>query len=243
MKKFFYSILALTFVFLSCTKDNSIITPIDTDLELQKKLLGTWISAYNTHTTTYYSNSTFVDSMFSAVDSIRYGLYLVAKGDFIIKDSILIKSNIVIEFVDSSHFLNDGFYYLFYSKYLNFSNNSFEEHLVDVYEKIGTTDNDIWGSWSKVLWIYDLSFSEPSYLGRIKTTFVFDEITQKAKTWNEYLEGNNNSVIDTFYSNINFNNSILDLPGFGIDSMFVSFKVNKMIFWYLYEPGRFFRQN
>lgn len=243
MKKYIFLLLTLIFIFISCTKDHNIITPIDTDAELQKKLIGTWISIYNTHTTTYYSNSTFVDSMFSAVDSIRYGLYLVAKGNFTIKDSVLIKSNIIIEFVDSSHFLNNGLNYLFSSKYLKFSNNSFEEYYVDDFETIEVANNDIWRNWMRIVWIYNLSFSEPTYLGRIKTFIDFDKNTQRAKTWNEYLDNNNNAVVDTFYSDVNFSNSILNLPGFGIDSIPVSFNGNKMFFWYSYEPFRFFRKS
>jgi hypothetical protein len=243
MKKYICLLFALSFIFISCTKENNVITPIDTDVELQKKLVGTWISIYNTHTTTYSSNSTFVDSMFTAVDSIRYGLYLVAKGDFTIKDSVLIKSNIIIDFIDSSYFLNNGFNYLFSSKYLKFSDNSFEEYYVDDYETIGLSNNDIWRNWSRIVWIYNLSFSEPTYFGRIKTSIDFDKNTQRAKTWNEYLDKGYNAVTDTLYSNVSFNNSILSVPGFGIDSIPVSFKGNKMFFWYSYEPFRFFRQN
>src|SRR5690606_6891629 len=108
---------------------------------------------------------------------------------------ILIKSNIVVRYIDSASF-SQGFYYLFSSKYLKFSNNSFTEYPVDVFESTTENSNELWGNWSRIVWIYRLEYSEPSYLGRIKLVWNFDESLQKATSWNEYLDRTNNAISD-----------------------------------------------
>jgi hypothetical protein len=244
MKKYIYLIFTISFILNSCNNENNILIPIDSDNELQKQIEGTWTSQYNTHTTVYYSNATFVDSMFSAVDSIRYDLYFVAEGDYTIKDSILIKSNITVKFIDSSHFFNIGFYYLFSSKYLKFSNNSLTEFAVDVFEPLSEGNNGIWGGWSRITWTYNLSFSEPTYLGRIKSIWIFDDSTQKITSWNEYLDRTYNTISDTSYTvGIVYNPPILDLNGFGDDLIEVKFTQKKMFWWYSYKPHKFYRNN
>lgn len=242
MEKYIYIIFVLALIFNGCKDEDNILIPIDSDAELQKQLIGTWNSQNNSHTVTYYSNSKFIDSMFSYSDGVRYNLYFIAEGNYTVKDSILIKSNILVRYIDSASF-SLGFYYLFSSKYLKFSNNSFTEYHVDVFEPTAENSDELWGNWSTIVWTYRLEYSESSYLGRIKSIWNFDKSLNKATSWNEYLDRTNNATLDTFYyNNISYNPPILDLSGWGDALIEVKFKGDKMFWWYNYEPYSFYRK-
>src|SRR5690606_18163328 len=111
------------------------------------------------------------------------------------------------------------------------------------FESTTENSNELWGNWSRIVWIYRLEYSEPSYLGRIKLVWNFDESLQKATSWNEYLDRTNNAISDTFYhNNINYNPPILDLSGWGDSLIEVKFKEDKMFWWYDYEPYSYYRK-
>lgn len=245
MKKYFYLLFVLFLIVNSCKEDSNILTPIDSDIELQKQLLGTWVSQYNSQTTVYHSNSTFIDSVFGAVDSIRYDLLYVIEGNYKIKDSLLIKSEIKIKYVLSGLISNNGLLLGFTTKYLKFNNNKFTEYAVDAFDTCdGSVNDKIWGNWSRIVWICDSSLTNPTYIGRIKVKYVLNKALNKATWWSESLDGNYFSFPDSSISNsVNYNHPYLDLYGRGDDIIFVQFKNNRMFWWYDYEPYSFYRKN
>ncbi len=236
MKNIYFIILLLvTSVFTSCDEESNILTPLDSDTELQKLLVGTWQMQSGTRTLIYRSDFTFIDSSIS----------FIAQGNYSIEDSILYKSNIIVRYIDPSHYPNPGYNFTFPSKYLKFSNNIMTEIPVNVFEpNDGGNNSELWGSWSRIEWTYLLRYTEPSYLGRIKIVENFDEIQKKAYWWSEYLDRITNNISDTLWSNnVIYNPPILDMLGTGDYLVEVRFKNNKMYWWEPYEPIQYNRLN
>jgi len=233
-------ILIVASIFTSCDKGSNILIPPDSDTGLQEQLVGVWTSQYNTNSLIYNNNSTFIDSQFAVnpLDSIRYKLVFIAEGNYSIVDSILFESNINIKFIDSSYFSSTGYNFNFSSNYLKFTNNKLTQIPVNVFESTnGGNNNELWGSWSRIMWVYNFRITEPSYLGRVKVVENFDKTSKYAFWWAEYLDRTTNNISDTLWSNnVIYNPPILDMLGTGDYLVKVRFKNNKMYWWEPYEP-------
>ena len=228
MKNIYFIILLLVAsIFTSCNKDSEIVAPIDSDNELQKQIVGTWQMQSGTRTLMYYSDFTFVDSSAS----------FIAQGTYSIKDSIIYKSNINVRFIDPSYYPSPGYNFTFEAKYLNLSNNQMTEIPITIFESDNGNNAQLWGRWSRILWTYQLRYSEPSYSGRLKIVMDFTEASHSAEWWSEYLDRSTNNYSDTLGSNnVIYNPPILDLLGTGDYLVEVRFKDNKMYWWEPYEP-------
>jgi hypothetical protein len=245
MKNYFNLLIFLLLIPLNgCNDESNILLPSDPDTELKAQILGLWTSQNNSYSTIYYSNSMFIDSVFAATDSVRDKLLYVVVGNYNIKDSILSKSNISIEYVDSELLQFFGLSYIFRTKYLKFTNNSFSEYVVDVYEPINGNNNVLWGSWSSTQWVIDTNYTYPQYIGRMRTYQIFEESLNKVTYWSEFIDENNYPIPDTLFStNLVYDPPYLDITGQGDFIITVKFKNNKMFWWYDYEPFKFYRNN
>jgi len=245
MKNYHY--LFLVFLFLSlfgCDDKSNILLPSDPDKELKTQILGLWVSQNNSFTTIYYPNSTFIDSVYAATDSVRDKLLYVVNGKYNIEDSVLYKSNVTIQYVDNELLQFFGLSYIFKTKYLKFTNNSFSEYDVNVYESMSGNNNVLWGSWSSTIWVIDTSYTSPRYTGRMRTNQIFEESLNKVTYWSEFIDENYYPDPDTLYStNLIYNPPYLDITGQGDFIITVKFKNNKMFWWYDYEPFKFYRNN
>ena len=237
MKNAYYIILLLFFAIIltSCNKESEIVAPINSDNELQKQIIGTWQMQNGTRTLIYYSDFTFSDSSAS----------FIAQGDYSIKDSIIYKSNITVMFIDPSFYPSPGYDFTFEAKYLNLSNNQMTEVPITIFEPDNSGNNSqLLGRWSRILWTYQLRYSEPSYLGRLKIVMDFTEASHSAEWWSEYLDRSTNNSSDTLGSNnVIYNPPTLDLLGTGDYLVQVVFKNNKMYWWEPYEPIVYSRVN
>lgn len=228
MKNIYYIILILlTIIVTSCNKESDIVAPINSHNELQKQIIGTWQMQNRTRTLIYYSDLTFIDSSAS----------FVAKGTYSIKDSIIYKSNINVRFIDPSYYPSPGYNFTFEAKYLNLSNNQMTEIPITIFEPDNGNNSQLWGRWSRILWTYQLRYSEPSYLGRLRIVMDFTEASHSANWWTVYLDRSTNNNSDTLGSNnVIYNPLTLDLLGTGDYLVQVMFKGNKMYWWEPYEP-------
>lgn len=241
MKKYFYLIFAIFVVSLSgCKDESSTLTQTDIDSELQKQIIGAWTSYGNSHTTVYYANLTFIDSTFIAVDNIRYKLIFVANGNYKIKDSILFKTNITFSDIDSNSLNGNGYYFLYSSKRIKFLNNSYKEYPVDVFEPVNENKNELWGSWSEIVWAFIFRINEFSYIGRMKIIYEFDKVSMQTFYWLEYIDKIPVYTTEKNSNNIKYNPPFLDISGAGDPLVEVKFKNNKMLFLYDYEPSYFY---
>jgi len=227
------TILLFASIFTSCNKESEIVAPINSDNELQKQIIGTWQTQNGTKTLTYYSDFTFIDSSVS----------FVAQGTYSIKDSIIYKSNINVRFIDPSYYPSPGYNFTFDTKYIKFSNNKMTEIPVTIFKpKNDNNNSDLWGSWVRTIWTYQLKYSEPSYLGRLKIVMDFTEASHSAEWWSEYLDRSPNNNSDTLGSNnVIFDTPTLDLLGTGDYLVRVSFNDNKMYWWEPYQPIQYNR--
>lgn len=234
MKFNFISLMIIAITFSSCEKESNILVPSDSDSELQKKLVGTWQSEGNitliSRTITFRSNYTFLDS----------AINFIAEGHYSIKDSFLVKSNVIVKYVNYDY-LPYSFVFVFPSKFLKLSDNSFIETPVREFAPINVnTENDIWGAWSTIIWICKWR-GEPYYIGRVKEVYNFDEDLRIAFWWSEYLDPPT-YVTDTVVSNnMKYNPPFLDIWGNGEDSVEVTFKGNKMYWWQPYNAVQYNR--
>jgi hypothetical protein len=229
MKSIYFIILLLiASIFTSCDDDSNTLVTSDTDGELQKQIVGTWQMQNGTRTLIYYSNFTFIDSSAS----------FVAQGNYSINDSIIYKSNINVRFIDPSYYPSPGYNFTFEAKYLNLSNNQMTEIPITIFEPDNSGNNSqLWGRWSRILWTYQLKYSEPSYLGRLKIVMNFTEASHSAEWWSKYLDRSTNNNSDTLGSNnLIYNPPSLDLLGTGDYLVEVKFMNNKMYWWEPYEP-------
>lgn len=229
MKNIYFIIFALgVSIFTSCNNESEIVAPINSDSKLQEQIIGTWQMQSGTKTLIYYPDFTFIDSSAS----------FVAQGTYSIRDSIIYKSNITVRFIDPSFYPNPGYDFTFETKYLMFSNDKMAEIPVTLFESTnGINVSELWGSWIRNIWVYQLRYNEPSYLGRLKIIMDFNEASHSAEWWSEYLDRSTNNYSDTLGSNdVIYNPPTLDLLGTGDYLVRVSFKENKMYWWEPYEP-------
>jgi hypothetical protein len=233
MKKYIIIIFALAFILNSCKDENNILAPIDSDVELQNEIIGTWQMQNGTRTLIYYSNFTFIDSSAS----------FIAQGTYSIKDSIIYKSNISVRFIDPSYYPSPGYDFTFEAKYLNLSNNQMTEIPITIFEPYNNGNNSqLWGRWTRILWTYQLRYNESSYLGRLKIVMDFTEASHSAEWWSEYLDRSTNNDSDTLGSNnVIYNPPTLDLLGTGDYLVEVRFRDNKMYWWEPYQPIQYNR--
>ena len=235
MKKYIYIIFILIFISNSCKDENNIIDPINSDVELQNQIIGTWQMQYGTRTLIYNSNFTFRDSSAS----------FVVQGTYSIKDSIIYKTNINVRFIDPSYYPNPGYDFTFETKYLKFSYNKMTEIPLTIFEPtIDDNNSELWGNWTRTFWTYQLRYNEPSYLGRLKIIMILDEASHSANWWFEYIDGITNTKSDTLRSsNVIYNPPTLDLLGTGDYLVQVMFTNDKMYWWEPNEPIEFSRVN
>lgn len=229
MKNIYFIILLLIAnIFTSCDDDSNILVPSNSDNALQKQIVGTWQMQSGTRTLIYNSDFTFIDSSAS----------FFAQGTYLIKDSVIYKSNITVRFIDPSYYPSPGYDFTFEAKYLNLSNNQMTEIPLTIFEPDNNGNNSqLWGRWSRILWTYQLRYSEPSYLGRLKIIMDFTKGSHSAIWWSEYIDRSQNNNSDTLGSNnVIYNPPTLDLLGTGDYLVRVSFKDNKMYWWEPYEP-------
>src|SRR5512135_3140342 len=92
------------FIITGCRKDNDPGGPVDSDAELRRIVVGTW--AYSDmETVAFRSDGTFADSSFRSVqtDSVYHRqVYLATSGRYTISDSVLSKSDVHLDCVDST---------------------------------------------------------------------------------------------------------------------------------------------
>lgn len=231
----------------SCQPDSNITSSSSPDNSLlSTKIIGTWENSRSNGSivTTYNTDFTFIDSIFyiDETDTSNKKLMEIRGGTYKIISNIIKYEKLYVSFFDTSSNII-SFTWVPFNKELHFPSDSLLFlRAMDILYPLSKDNNDIWGNWANVKWIYNYSrFHESNfYAGRVKYTYSFNKDSIKYEYTSEYLgETSLNGVI--WKLDYSYNQSRLDLSG-GFKNIEVLFKGGFMYWYYDFEPIEFRRK-
>ena len=205
------------------------------DQLLKEQLIGNWKSTNSYYKSyTFFDDNTFIDTAFYLVSEnpSEFIVLEVISGDYVIVNGRLKFSNIQFNYIKDQDDI-EGRTSIYDSKYIvSFDGDILVLNQEDVFASVDNSNSSITGKWShdKLIAVYDMDLENKFTGGTVHGLYEFkSDLTVK---WQyETLIDN---IVNTGGSTTTYDlsNNCLNINGWGLYNLTVSFAKNKMIWVY-----------
>jgi len=221
-------ILFLSILISSCEKNED-------DQLIKSQLIGNWKSTNSYYKSyTFFDDNTFIDTAFCLVSEnpSEFVVLEVISGDYIIANGQLKFSNIQFKYI-KDQYQKVGFSTMYDTKYIvSFDGDILVLNQEDVFESVDNSNSSIIGKWShdKLIAVYDVDLESKFTGGTVQGLYEFkSDLSVKWQYKSLYGDIVKTGGSTTTYD---LSNSCLNINGWGLYNLTVSFVKNKMIWVY-----------
>jgi hypothetical protein len=230
-------LIILIFVLLFGCSDQGVNPPsLASDDILKNELVGIWKNDYRSYR--FYQNGFFIDTSIAiiansnGIDTAKF----IRNGNYSVVDGFIRFSNVHHE-VDGL----GGCSIIDRDLEITIKENELALKMVDCLDNVQGDASTLWGKWTITQWAYDFILRDSSritYEGQARCEYSFNQDSSYI-TFTRYDLAPSPFTHGTFTWKIFYNSKYLLSPFDSHDTITVSFRNNKMLWYYSYAPNIF----